>query len=337
MIDQLRTFLRPLGAFALSFGLGVTGAAASTCAGTDLRPRLEAEAPGSLDRIASMSEANGDAKLWRITSPNGATSHLYGTMHVSDPAIVTLGPEAQQAFDEARAVVIETTDLMDPEAAGASMLSRPDLMFYLDGSDLTDELDDEQERILAEALSSRGMTLDAVRTLRPWVISAQLAVPACALAEGMLDLKLAFDARDSGREVLGLETATEQIEAMTSLPTSFHVASLVDMARMGDAMEDFFATMGILYAEGKVGEIMPMMVVASEVLLEEQSAVDEGAMVEFNEIMIVRRNHTMHERVLPMLAEGELFVAVGALHLPGPDGLVALLRGSGFEVEAVEP
>ena len=52
--------------------------------------------------------------------------------------------------------------------------------------------------------------------------------------------------------------------------------------------------------------------------------------------IIVDRNHTMAERAAPILAEGNVFMAVGALHLPGPEGVVELLRGKGFTVTAVK-
>jgi uncharacterized protein YbaP (TraB family) len=43
----------------------------------------------------------------------------------------------------------------------------------------------------------------------------------------------------------------------------------------------------------------------------------------------------MAERAAPILAGGNVFMAVGALHLPGKDGLVELLRRQGFTVTAV--
>ena len=45
----------------------------------------------------------------------------------------------------------------------------------------------------------------------------------------------------------------------------------------------------------------------------------------------------MAERAAQYLEKGNAFMAVGALHLPGKDGLVALLRDEGFTVEPVEP
>ena len=50
-----------------------------------------------------------------------------------------------------------------------------------------------------------------------------------------------------------------------------------------------------------------------------------------------KRNKVMLERIQELTPEGKLFVAVGAGHLSGRDGLIDLLRRSGYIVEAVEP
>jgi len=51
--------------------------------------------------------------------------------------------------------------------------------------------------------------------------------------------------------------------------------------------------------------------------------------------LIVRRNHRMAERIVPFLEKGNVFVAVGALHLPGDDGILSLLEKRGFRVRAL--
>jgi uncharacterized protein YbaP (TraB family) len=52
--------------------------------------------------------------------------------------------------------------------------------------------------------------------------------------------------------------------------------------------------------------------------------------------MVDRRNRKMRTRALPLLSKGKIFIAVGALHLIGEDGLVALLQNAGYTLEPVE-
>jgi uncharacterized protein YbaP (TraB family) len=50
---------------------------------------------------------------------------------------------------------------------------------------------------------------------------------------------------------------------------------------------------------------------------------------------ILDRNRRMVERMGRRLFEGNAFIAVGALHLPGEDGILRLLEQQGYAVTAV--
>ena len=52
--------------------------------------------------------------------------------------------------------------------------------------------------------------------------------------------------------------------------------------------------------------------------------------------LLISRNFGMRDNALAHLEQGNAFVAVGALHLPGKQGLVSLLREAGYTVTAVE-
>ena len=335
-----------LALFVLSLGVGLARADdEKSCKGRDLRAELAISAPEAMEEVRATAAAtpNGDARLWQLTAANGAVSYLYGTMHISDPEITRLGPEAQLAYDGAKVVVIETTDILDEQKTATAMWSRPELLAFTDGTSLLDHLDDEEERLLDGALREQGMTLSAMKSMKPWILAGSLALPACergAARKGFLDIRLARDAQEQGREVAGLESAVEQMEAIASLPLEAHVDSLVDAARMGDRLDDVFATLGALYAEGQIGEIWPTLRALSEHVAgdgETLTEADENTLAAFDEAVITRRNHTMAERAMPLIEAGGAFIAVGALHLPGEEGLVELLRERGIAAERVAP
>ena len=323
--------------FVLVLGTAVARAA---CAGEDIRARLEAERPGALAAIEAEAAVvpNATGKLWRVQAPNGAVSHLFGTMHVSDEAAVALSPEAEAAHAEADTVVIETLGILDPAAMGAAMAADPSLMFYTDGSSLLDIVPDEDEALLDDALTERGSSLVAMKAFKPWLLMAQLGLPACAIStpEAGLDSRLATEARDRGDAIDELETPGEQLSAFASIPTDMQVDALIDMARLADGSDDLYATMGALYREGAIGAIWPTLNAAGEMLLgESMSSADEDAMIAVERELVVKRNYTMAERAAKFLDAGDAFIAVGALHLPGEEGLVELLRGDGYTVEMV--
>ena len=168
--------------------------------------------------------------------------------------------------------------------------------------------------------------------MKPWILASMVALPACELArkaagEPMLDINLANTAKEAGKEIGGLETAKSQLEAMASLPIEFHVNGLVSTLKMGDKAEDMIETMIDIYGSGDTGMFMPFMRAAAP---SEQT--DGPGYAEFEEKMITARNGVMATNAEPFLAKGKAFIAVGALHLPGEEGVVERLRKAGYAV-----
>lgn len=322
--------------FLLTAGLATARAEAAACKGEDLLAALEAEDPARLDaiRAEAAKTPNGRGLLWRVEKPGVEPSFLFGTMHMTDPRVTALAPEAQRAFEAADRLVIETTDVLDEKRMVAALAANPELTMFTDGTTLSSLLSPEDAAVLAEGLEARGIPPSSVAKMKPWILASVVSMPACELsrkAQGlpMLDVKLARDAQAAGKPVEGLETAADQLNAMASLPLDFHMKGLVDTLKLGDRLEDVIETMIVLYEKGETGLFWPLF-------RAEFPQSDDGGYAAFEETMITRRNHAMAERALPILAEGDVFVAVGALHLPGEDGLVALLREHGFTVAPAE-
>ena len=51
--------------------------------------------------------------------------------------------------------------------------------------------------------------------------------------------------------------------------------------------------------------------------------------------ILVDRNYTMTERMQPMLESGNAFIAIGAMHLPGEEGVLSLLAKNDYEISLV--
>jgi len=100
--------------------------------------------------------------------------------------------------------------------------------------------------------------------------------------------------------------------------------------KLGDRMDDIVETMIVLYKQERTDLFWPLF----RETMPQQAANDGYAA--FETAMITSRNHTMAANAGPMLARGGAFVAVGALHLPGEEGLVELFREAGYAVTAVE-
>jgi len=167
------------------------------------------------------------------------------------------------------------------------------------------------------------------------MLSAMVALPACEMARKaggapVLDVKLAKQASAAGKQVAGLESVADQLRAMASLPMDFHIKGLVETLKLGDRMDDVVETMIVIYEKEATGMFWPLL----RTVLPEGSGEGIGYAA-FEEALITGRNHTMAENAAPLLRRGNAFVAVGALHLPGPEGLIELFRAAGYSVSRV--
>lgn len=325
-------------AFALSLAWAARSHAAepAACHGSDLTDRLAREAPARLAEAERQARAtpNGNGLLWKVTADNGRPSYLFGTMHSADPRIAELPEAARAAFTEADTVLIETTETLDPANAVKAMAELSELTLLAEGERLSDWVEPENRESLREAVTARGMPLAAADRLQPWLVAASIANPLCELAakqagKPVLDARIGLDAREAGKKLVGLETIEEQFRAIAAVPRAFHVAALNETLRLGALADDLMETTKLLYLSGRTAMVLPLIrVVSPETYRGKGNA-------EFRQLLVTRRNAVMAERAAPHLEKGGAFMAVGALHLPGEDGLVELLRAEGFTVTAV--
>lgn len=307
-----------------------------TCTGNNLLTKFEKDDPAGYAKLRAEADAtpNGKAIFWKVEKEGKPASWLLGTMHVTDPRVLAMPEAARTAYDKAATVIVESDEITDEKKAGAAMMARPDLIMFTDGKSITDFLTVEEKEKLEKGLKGRGLSLAAVGRMKPWMLMSFVALPACEIARktagaAFLDQQLAKNALAEGKTLKGLETLIEQISALDSLAVEPQIKGLVQTVDLGDGLKDVIETMSQLYLSGDTGMIMPMM----------RATTPEGdgadAYAEFEQRIIVDRNHTMADRATPILDEGNVFMAVGALHLAGPEGVVELLRKKGFTVTAV--
>jgi uncharacterized protein YbaP (TraB family) len=305
------------------------------CHGSSLVDKLRDT--GKLAEVEAKATAvpNGAGKLFRIEKAGLEPSFLFGTMHLTDPRVLTLSGPAETAFDAAKTLVIETTDVLDQKKAMATLLLHPEILSLPSGKTLSDYLDPKEKTVVEAALAKRGIPYSTIQTLQPWFTSVSFMLPACETdrkqtGTPVLDVELAKRAKAAGKGVEGLETSEEQLAALAGIPLDVQAESLVATLQVENRMPDIMETMIALYLKGQIATIMPAI----------EAAVPNGSLVvgssegeaAFEAKVVTDRNIRMEHRMQPILDKGGAFVAVGALHLPGEKGIVALLRQDGWTV-----
>lgn len=302
------------------------------CHGINLVDEMKSENPEAYKKALAEAAKIPNARgiFWKIEKPGVAPSYLLGTMHVTDPRVLKMPSGADKGLAEAKTIVVESNEILDQNKAMAGILSKPELTMLTDGKTIEKLMKPDDLAVLEEGLKKRGVPLATVSRMQPWMLMSLVSLPACELARqgntAFLDKRIALDAAAEGKAVKGLETLAEQLSAMAAIPTEMHLKSLVETIKLGPKMDDVFETMTQLYLSGEIGFTMPFLKQVAP------DGSDNAGYAEFEELIVTKRNHLMAERAAPILSEGNVFMAVGALHLPGEEGLVELLREQGFTV-----
>ncbi len=304
------------------------------CTGTDLIARLEMERPADLAqaRREAAETVNSTSVFWKISVQGKPDSYLFGTMHSPDPRVARMEGSVKSAFDTTTKVIVESTDALDPAKMQAAMLRLKDQAFLAPDTSIEELVSPNALPKLQQQAQARSIPWAVARRMQPWMIAAAIARPVCETADAaspVLDQLIANTALANGKELIGLESVDDQFRAVTAIPQDFHVNALADLVELGDFTDDVMETTKLLYLEGNTGMMLPL------VRLYSPKAYAGKGYSQFQEELIGKRNHVMAQRALQHLEKGGVFMAVGAMHIPGDDGLVALLQAAGYTVESI--
>lgn len=262
--------------------------------------------------------------LWKIEKPGQPASHIFGTMHVGDPRVINLAPEAERAFKNADRFAMEV--LMNFQAMGAITSGS----YFNDGRTLASVMDGaDYDRLIQLLQQQRGLPESAVKHMRPWVVIMILMMPADGqLGSGdALDMVLYRRAALRSIPLLGLETAEEQIAIFDTLSIDEQVWMLNKSVADFELIDGLLAQMLDAYLAGDLAALMTMQRQYDD----PESDIDNRLML----AMLDQRNLRMVERMQHFLQQGNAFIAIGALHLPGERGVLHLLEKSGYSVTPV--
>jgi len=207
---------------------------------------------------------------------------------------------------------------------------------FTDGQRLDKLLSSSEYETVKAIITRSGMPADLAALFKPWIVTMILSVSDCERAkvqrgDPVLDMEIAEIGAKRGLKVVGLETIPEQLKALASVPQSEQLKMLRTSLQYADRTNDLMETLVQLYLHREISAALPF-----QIALAKEAGIGDDAFAGFQQKMLVERNAKMERAAEPMLEEGGLFIAVGALHLPGKKGLVALLRQAGYSVTPIE-
>lgn len=254
--------------------------------------------------------------LWRVHKPKHPANFLFGTIHVNDKRVKALNEQIKRRFDEAKTLCLEILpDRENQVGIGLAMLLPEER--YLD-----EIVGNKMFSRLSVHLNKKGMTPLAAARLKPWAAMIVLSRPENPGGYA-LDEQLYHWGVHQYKELCALETLYEQLAVFDQLSEADQVALLQETLDHLPMVEEMNEQLIKAYLAGDLDEIY------------RRSTQMQGASelsIRLRKSLIDDRNIKMAKRLIPKLEKGRAFIAVGALHLPGKEGLISLLRKEGFVV-----
>ena len=259
--------------------------------------------------------------LWRV-SDGDSTVYLFGTLHALKPGIGWESRTVTEALARSDSLWLETelASSRGPELVRDLGIARQ--------RPLSDHLEPELLADVANLSRKLGLDFAQVDQMRPWLAAVTLTAAAMRqsgfTATGA-DVVLAREATLHAIEIAGLDDGDRPVEIFASLPPSSETALLAMAAADLDAQPPSFALLFQAWLDG------------NETGLQRYGTEDlRTADPALYERVIVARNRGWVAKVEDLLlGRGTHFVAIGCLHLVGPDNLRLLLADRGYRVEPV--
>ncbi len=261
--------------------------------------------------------------LWRISSEKNSV-YLLGSIHLLKNNFDFLNDSIKQAFDDSQIVVFEVDPnrMADPRAQ-QMMLTKGMLA---EGKSLDKKINKGTYELARKKAAELGLDISLFKQFKPWFFTMTLAVAKMQQlgfsTENGLDKQFFAKATRSGKQVLGLETVEYQLAMLDTLSEVNQDELVRQTIKELDILED------------ELDKILTAWSTGDMKLLESTILKSFEEYPEVYNVLIRQRNKNWIPKIESFLKQKDNYmVIVGAAHLAGSDGLVALMKKKGYHID----
>ncbi len=258
------------------------------------------------------------ALLWEIKGPKQRKpSYLYGTIHVQSSKVFAYDKVVEDKIKQCDGFAME---LVLDEINQLEMLQE----MTLQGTTLDKLLTKAEFELVDKYLQAKtGLSLKTFNNVKPFLVYSQLLQGDMAKEEEqLLDMHLLKIARAAKKKIDGVEQLKEQMGAIASISLQDQAKMLVKLAQDTASSDSQFDELVLMYLDQDLDKMIAM-------------SNDPSLPAEFSQNFLVLRNIKMAEKIKSLTKERTTFTAIGAAHLGGKDGVLALLKSAGYEIKPI--
>ncbi|HHO2169324.1 TraB/GumN family protein [Aeromonas hydrophila] len=264
--------------------------------------------------------AFADPAFYKVSK--GDQQHwLLGSIHAGKPSLYPLPDPIERAWLQSRTLVLEVdlTHISQQQWQEMGAITR-----LVDGKTLKEHVPLDLYRRTIIAAGQNGLTENMLAPLRPWfaaITLTQAALERTDFSSALgVDQHFAKQAGDSGKPIIGFETLLEQLGYLASVGDNQTLMLESTLDELPELERGFREVMKA-WEEGDEATLINL-------LKSEMAPPKLQAWLE--QTLLAERNHNWLKKwsTLP----NESFIVVGALHLYGDQGLLALLEQQGWRI-----
>jgi len=272
--------------------------------------------------LASPS-ASAEPSLWVVKGPH-ATGYLFGSAHVLKKDVPWRTPKIDAALNQSGSLWLEITNVDDPQSLQPLVMQ----LGIDQAHPLSTKLSKEELAKLDKEATAAGIPNGeaSLETLKPWLVAIMLSVAPMVKAgydpNSGVENVIKPEFVKANKPVQGFETAEQQLHYFADLPEKQQVDYLTE------GIDDFDKD------AGKIDKIVSCWYAGDDDGIDKLMSADfKDKLPELYQVLIVKRNQGFAAQIDKLLkGDGKVFVAVGAGHLVGSDGVIAMLQKMGYTV-----
>ena len=274
----------------------------------------------SLFSAPSIVHAQENSLLWEI-SGNGLkeSSYLFGTIHMIGKNDFFVRDEVDSVFSKCNQVAFEI-DLDDVAQLNSmqAWLNLPE--------DLTMDAiipPDQYNKIKIFFADSLGLDIKDFNTQKPFALYQQFLYGLEKSEQESYEIYFLMKCISSQKTVVGLEPISDEFRVMDNISYEEQIRWVIEGIDSINAYRSDFKELIHAYQEEDLYKL--------KLILQE----DPVVMGEFEDALLDQRNQKWIAEILKLIEQMPTFIAVGAMHLPGENGLISLLKEKGFTVKPI--
>jgi len=255
--------------------------------------------------------------LWEISGNNLASpSYLFGTIHIIDTKHFVVNKQTDSVFNLTSRVAFEIklddVTMMHTFQQWATLPDAGTLKDFCTISEYT-----KMQRYFKDSLQT---DIESLQNQKPFILYQQQISNLISNDQASYDLHFLTKSMAAKKEIVGLELLTDQLHIFDIIPYEEQIDWIVSGIDSVAKNDSYFDELIQAYLAGDLHQLNKIM------------TEDSPELKKYEDLFLTNRNANWMPRITTMINEKSTFIAVGAGHLTGENGLLQLLINAGYTV-----